>query len=96
MSATNGHPAPPAILGQALIDAIKQAVREELNSQPQAQKAELLTPEQLADRLNVPRSWVYEQSRAGKIPTHRFGRYIRFRLDEVIASREERLTANRK
>ena len=47
---------------------------------------QLLTPEQLAEQLKVPRSWVYERSRQGKIPTHRIGRYIRFSLVEVIAS----------
>jgi len=95
MSAANGHSAPPALLGQALIDAIKQAVREELDSQPQAQK-ELLTPEQLAERLNVPRTWVYERSRAGKIPTHRIGRYIRFDFQEVVKSQKNLLTGNHK
>lgn len=96
MSASNGHSAPPALLGQALIDAIKQAVREELTSQPQAQKAELLTPEQLAERLNVPRTWVYERSRAGKIPTHRIGRYIRFDFQEVVKSQKSPLTGTHK
>lgn len=39
----------------------------------------LLTPDELAAELKVPVSWVYEQSRQGKIPTHRIGRYVRFR-----------------
>jgi hypothetical protein len=62
---------------------------------------ELLTPKELAARLKLPArpnkkgikqdkpppvSWVYEQSRQGKIPTHRIGRYIRFDLQEVLAS----------
>ncbi len=46
---------------------------------------ELLTPEEVADRLKVPLSWVYEQSRQGNIPTHRLGRYIRFDLNELLA-----------
>ncbi|MBI2361025.1 MAG: helix-turn-helix domain-containing protein, partial [Deltaproteobacteria bacterium] len=49
-------------------------------------KVNLLTPEELAERLKVPLSWVYEQSRQGKIPTHRIGRYIRFDLCEVLES----------
>lgn len=44
----------------------------------------LLTPRELAERLKVPVSWVYEQSRMGKLPTHRIGRYIRFDLREVL------------
>ena len=44
----------------------------------------LLTPEQLAAALEVPLSWVYEQSRQGKIPTHKIGHYSRFLLSEVL------------
>jgi excisionase family DNA binding protein len=49
----------------------------------------LLTPDELAAELKVPVSWVYEQSRQGKIPTHRLGRYIRFDLSEVLYSQKE-------
>ena len=49
----------------------------------------LLSPEELAQRLNLPVSWVYEQSRLGNIPTHRLGRYIRFNLHEVLASQKK-------
>jgi len=49
----------------------------------------LLPPEELAERLNVPLSWVYEQSRQDNIPTHRLGRYIRFNLAEVLASQKK-------
>ena len=55
---------------------------------------ELLTPEELAKRLKVPISWVYEQSRQGNIPTHRIGRYIRFDLREVLANQKTNLTNN--
>jgi len=51
---------------------------------------ELLTPKNLAERLKVPLSWVYEQSRLGNIPTHRFGRYIRFNFLEVLSSQEKK------
>ena len=88
MSETNQ---PPTLLGEALYCAIRQAVREEI----QGLKAEvngheeLLTPEQLADKLKVPLSWVYEQSRQGNIPTHRIGRYIRFDIAEVLESQKK-------
>lgn len=61
-----------------------RAIKDELNG-----NSELLTPEQLADRLHIPVSWVYEQSRQGNIPTHRIGRYIRFDLHEVLASQKK-------
>ena len=52
----------------------------------------LLTAAEVAERLGVPRSWVYEQSRAGLIPTVPLGRYRRFRA-EAIAAFVERLEA---
>lgn len=67
----------------AMLDAFRQVVREELAVLDTAPK-ELLTPEELAEKIKVPVSWVYEQSRQNSIPTHRLGRYVRFNLQEVI------------
>ena len=71
---------------------LRNLIREEVrtaSSQNGHGESKLLTPEELADRLQVPRSWVYEQSRLGNIPTHRLGRYIRFDLHEVLASQKK-------
>jgi len=77
----------PTLLGEALLGAIRQAVREEIQA-GQAQNGredpELLTPEELSERLKVPLSWVYEQSHQKEIPTYRIGRYIRFNFREVL------------
>jgi hypothetical protein len=75
-----------------LLEQIRAVVREEIAAA--GVHRELLEPEELAARLKVPVSWVYEQSRQfdplkpddGGIPTHRVGRYIRFDLREVLAS----------
>jgi excisionase family DNA binding protein len=48
---------------------------------------EILTPEELAKRLKVPSSWVYDKQRTrckNKIPSKPMGRYIRFDWDEVV------------
>ena len=50
----------------------------------------LLTAAEVASMLGVPKSWVYEQSRRGVIPTVTLGRYRRFR-EEAIAGMIERL-----
>jgi excisionase family DNA binding protein len=52
----------------------------------------LLTAEQVAEMLGVPKSWVYEQSRRGRIPTVTLGRYRRYRLEavEVWIKQQER------
>jgi excisionase family DNA binding protein len=45
----------------------------------------LLTAGEVAILLGVPRTWVYEQSRAGRIPTVTLGRYRRYRLEAIEA-----------
>lgn len=48
-------------------------------------KDALLTAHEVADFLGVPASWVYEQSRAGRIPTVTLGRYRRYRRVAIEA-----------
>jgi excisionase family DNA binding protein len=43
----------------------------------------LLTAEQVAELLGVAKGWVYEQSRAGRIPTVTLGRYRRYRREAI-------------
>lgn len=45
----------------------------------------LMTARQVAELLDVPQSWVYEQSRAGRIPTVTLGRYRRYRREAIEA-----------
>lgn len=45
----------------------------------------LLTAGEVAELLGVPTSWVYEQSRAGRIPTVTLGRYRRYRREAIDA-----------
>ena len=51
------------------------------------QENNFLTIEEMADTLKVPKSWVYSRTREtgpGSIPRVKVGKYLRFRLDEVI------------
>lgn len=50
----------------------------------------LLTADEVAKLLRLPRSWVYEASRKGEIPTVRLGRYYRYSLPAIQAWIEER------
>jgi excisionase family DNA binding protein len=43
----------------------------------------LLTADDVARLLSVPTSWVYEQSRLGRIPTVTLGRYRRYRREAI-------------
>ena len=45
----------------------------------------LLTAGAVAELLGVPVSWVYEQSRRGRIPTVILGRYRRYRWEAIEA-----------
>ena len=45
----------------------------------------LLTASEVAALLGVPISWVYEQSRRGRIPTVTLGRYRRYRREAIEA-----------
>ena len=45
----------------------------------------LLTATEVAQLLGVPRTWVYEQSRRGAIPTVTLGRYRRYRRAAIDA-----------
>jgi excisionase family DNA binding protein len=44
----------------------------------------LLTVPQLAARLQLDEKWIYEQTRAGKLPVIKCGKYLRFDLREVM------------
>lgn len=87
------RPNSAGLLGQALIDAIRQAVREEIQ-QAISQSGinghaspTMLTVEELSAALRVKKSWIYERTRRKKnpIPNLRTGRYPRFDLAQVKA-----------
>lgn len=51
---------------------------------------EILTPQEVADRLKVPISWLYEQTRnrarvrnSDPLPHRKMGRYLRFVWSEI-------------
>jgi excisionase family DNA binding protein len=43
----------------------------------------LLTAEDVAEILGVPKSWVYAASRRGELPTVTLGRYRRYRPEAI-------------
>ena len=86
----NDRASSSSLLGDALLEAITAAVKQAIRDAGLDRKSsDLLEPEELAAKLKVPVSWVYEQRRQGNIPTHRLGRYIRFDFEEVLAARKK-------
>ena len=48
---------------------------------------DILTPLELAERLKVPKSWVYEKTRTRScdpLPVIRLGKYMRFHWPKVV------------
>ena len=91
----------PSLLGEALLDMIRQAVREEIqaamgqsgtNGHSASAPAALLTVEELHQALKVPKSWIYDRTRRKRdpIPHFKVGRYPRFDLPEVKAWLKDR------
>ncbi len=92
MSDSNNIPNQESALAVSLtVGQLQVLIRDEVENAlgQNGHGKELLTAEDLAERLKVPLSWVYEQSRQDNIPTHRLGRYIRFDLQEVLASQKK-------
>jgi len=55
----------------------------------------LITVKELAKKINVPVSWIYQRTRLGAkaIPHVRIGKYVRFNAEEVVAFFRERSEA---
>jgi excisionase family DNA binding protein len=49
-----------------------------------------MTAEELAVRLHVTVAWVWAETRAGRIPHLRLGRYVRYRRSMIAAWERER------
>ena len=47
------------------------------------EETRLLTPDEAAEQLRVPRSWMYAAAKDGRFPCVRTGRYVRFRQADV-------------
>jgi len=48
--------------------------------------SDLVDAVQMANRLGVPPSWVRYETRAGRLPSVRIGRYVRYRPADVEAA----------
>ena len=64
---------------------------------PKASEAErLLSVVEAAELLNVPPSWIYSASEAGRLPGYKVGKYRRFKLSELAAWLEGQRTEARR
>jgi excisionase family DNA binding protein len=87
--ASTGRPATD--LTASLLGAHAGTGVSERLANPTDRTPSLLTAEEVAEMLGVATSWIYEQSRTGRIPTVKLGRYYRYRFEAIerwIASQE--------
>ena len=75
------------VLGEALLQAIRQAVREEIQTtlrQNENQEPKLLYNTKEAARiLGVPKTWLGSAARRGIVPCVRMGHYVRFTANDL-------------
>ena len=84
----------PSLLGQALLDAIRQAVKEAIReANGNGHGHALLTAEELAKALKVNKATVYEWVKSKTIPYYQAGRFVRFNLQEVLESQRKKSEA---
>lgn len=69
----------------ALVDAIRQAVREEVATALKNQPKTKLTydTKEAAEIMNVPESWLATAARENKVASVHVGHYVRFRLVDL-------------
>jgi excisionase family DNA binding protein len=82
------------LLGEAILNAIRQAVREEIQALSNGHgHAALLTAEELSKELKVNKATVYEWVKSKSIPFYQAGRFVRFNLREVLESQKKKSEA---
>jgi len=71
---------------EELAKTIADILLERLNHLNKSITDGLLTVDELSDRLQVPKSWIYERTRnkCDGIPHIKVGKYVRFNLTEVL------------
>jgi len=83
------QPADSEMLVTLTVSQLRQIIADTIASRAGHESLTLIDADTLAEKLSIPVSWVYEQSRQGAIPTHRVGKYIRFDLNEVLESQRK-------
>jgi len=66
------------------IERIAYKVNEVIQGQTLTLPQALLSAEELATQLNVPKSWIYDRTRDNTIPHIKIGKYVRFSLPDVL------------
>jgi excisionase family DNA binding protein len=67
----------------ASVGALAEVVAQLTASARADRPGELLTAEDLSERLKIPARTIKDQACAGRFPHHRFGKHYRFSRDDI-------------
>jgi excisionase family DNA binding protein len=73
----------PDALAQTIADRVVASLKPVLAGMKPGVQDAILTPNQLADYLQISKQWVYERVSLGEIPHTRVGKYLRFRKSDI-------------
>lgn len=62
---------------------LAQSSRDTGKAEPPSAPERWLDAEEVAAILHVPKSWVYESARNGRLKSARHGKYVRFREQDI-------------
>jgi excisionase family DNA binding protein len=84
---------PDSLAVTLTVEQLRELMREELKGATanNTHSPTLLSAEEAANRWNVPRTWISEMARQGKLPSVKLGHYVRFRPEDL----EEFIRRNR-
>ena len=80
------------VLAHCWVRVNKMPIHTELGASIESSVEELLTIDELANRLKVPKSWIYTHTRGRtkcRLPYIKLGKYLRFSLPDVYAYLEK-------
>jgi excisionase family DNA binding protein len=73
-------------LAREVYEAALRPTAAPVLSEPSADSAELVTAKALAATTSLPVSCLYEYAKAGRIPSVRVGKHVRFNPGQVLAA----------
>jgi excisionase family DNA binding protein len=73
-------------LAREVYEAALRPIATPAPSAPATENAELVTAKCLAATLSLPVSCLYEYAKAGRIPSVRVGKHVRFNPGQVLAT----------
>jgi excisionase family DNA binding protein len=78
---------PDSLAVTLTVEQLRELMREELKAATasNAQSPTLLSAEEAAKLWSVPKTWIAEMARQGRLPSVKLGHYVRFKPEDLEA-----------